>query len=211
MSYKHKSWVIDGWTDWLEHAFGKGLSEPLILLSQQQLHPAEHQAPRAISVSFAWVARRETAEDMTLLCILWGVPGVVILLSFYPSSPHIDLSPGTPEAIRRCWLVSLSLAWSIPSILVNPNASHILPLLSDYPPLISTPLSSFPIKSPWLPSSLHHRFLHPFTVWSLTSRETRGPLSDIDSCFFEVLLFVAPSVNANEWKNVLLGISTAGK
>ena len=77
-------------------------------------------------------------------------------LSFRPPtpllfpSPQIDLSTGTPEAIRRCWLVSLLLAWSVPSILVNSDTSHTLPcsptLLLSLPSTIN-PLPSFSFQS----------------------------------------------------------------
>lgn len=209
MSYIHKTWVIDGWTDWLVHAFGKGVSEYSFTVNNNWTGP-NIKLLRHLG-SFPWVACRKTRDgrryDTPLysLTSVWSSYLSVLLAPLPSSSPPIDLSPGTPEAIRRCWLVSLSLAWSVLSILVNSDASHTFsysPTLQLSLPSFINPLSSFPVQSlslithsdtlfslsfppHWIFSSLYCVVYHV-----LLSCNAQGPLSNIDSCFLEMLLFL---------------------
>lgn len=87
---------------------------------------------------------------------------------------QIDFPAGTPEAISRCWLVSLSLAWSVLSILVNSDPSHTR-ARSPAPPLIVAPHQSsslFPFAITLTDNSLQRSLLSPsFTSsWISLSR-----------------------------------------
>lgn len=130
MSYIHKGWVIDGKTDWLVHAFKKGVSEHSFTVNNNWTKP--NIEPLCHLDLFPWVACRETESQRKIWHSFIFFDECLERLSFHPPttlpspSPRIDLSPGTPEAIRRCWLVSLSLVWSVLSILVNSNTSHTL-------------------------------------------------------------------------------------
>lgn len=129
--------MIDGGTDWLLHASGRESPEHLFTvenwtkLNTKSLH---HLFPPSDQ------PRDELVEDETLLCILWRPSEQLSFL------PYRSLAPlGTPEAIRRCWLVSLSLGWSVFSILVN---SILCSYFSNSPTLSTTPHQcTFPLQS----------------------------------------------------------------
>lgn len=151
MSYKHKGWVIDGLTDWLVHAFGKGVSKHPFSVNNNWAKP--NIKPLHLLSSFPRVVCREPQEDMTLLCILWRVLAVVIVPPSYPSFlpfPTDQSFPwdtwGNQEA-----LIGAPFACLIcPFLFVNSDTSHTLTCspnhLLSLPPLINT-LPSFPLQS----------------------------------------------------------------
>ncbi len=140
MRYIHKGWVIDGWTDWLVHAFGKGVSEYSFTVSNNWTKP--NIKPLHHLGSFPWVACRELAEDMTLLCILWQVSGAVISPSSYPSSLPFPTDRSFPWDTWGNQEVLIGVPFAC---LICPFHSRQLwyfaytPLLSNSPTLIAIP------------------------------------------------------------------------
>lgn len=114
----------DWWVDRLTSTCIWNRSVRAFIHFPEQLNQADNQPPPCHPCTFPSGLHRdgETVGDMTLF-VFFDV--CLKQLSFRPPtllpspSSLIDLSTGTPEAIRRCWLVSLSLAWSVLSILVS--------------------------------------------------------------------------------------------
>lgn len=186
MSYIHKHWVIDGWTDWLVHAFGTGVSGHSFAV-QNNLTKLIIEPPRHLG-SFPSGLQRdgELVNDMTLLCILWRVSGAVIFPSSYPYSLpfHADRSPRWETWSNQEVLIGVPFA-----CLIRPFHSRQLRyfiyiyLLSNSPTLIAIPHQSSSL-SPFAITitgnslqcsllSVFHSTLdsfYPITVRSSTSR-----------------------------------------
>lgn len=101
MSYTHKGWVIDGWTDWLVRAFGKGASERSFTVSNSWTKP--NTKPPHRPGSFPRVACRETASRRKIWHSFVFFDECLRRLSFRPPAPSSIPFPTDRSFPRDTW------------------------------------------------------------------------------------------------------------